>query len=145
MKKFMMFLAVLGLLMFAGSAFAQEQGQGGGDHPRGEGHGGQHGGMMNSEAMLDHMSKELNLTDDQKAKVKTILEDQRKQMEELRNDQNSSQEDRRSKMQEIRKSTEEKINGVLNDEQKKKFEEMRKRGPGQGHGEHHGEGDHPQQ
>jgi Spy/CpxP family protein refolding chaperone len=138
-------LAVLGLLSFASNAMAQEQGQGGG---QGQGQGGGRGGRggFSPEAQLDRMSKELNLTDDQKTKIKPILEDGRKQMEALRDDTASSRDDKIAKMQEIRKGQDEKIKAVLTDEQKKKFDEMRKQGPGgrrgEGHEGHEG-GDQP--
>ena len=56
--------------------------------------------MPTVDDQLKHLTKKLNLSDDQQAKLKPILEDQRKQMDGIRNDSSLSREDRFSKMQE---------------------------------------------
>ncbi len=125
MKRLMM-IAVSALLLMGLSAFAQEaqpaQGQGG------EGQGQRRGGMMMSpEQRANRLAEQLSLSDDQKAKVQKIYEDAAKDMQGM---QGASREERMAKMQE----TNEKVKGVLNDDQKKKFDEMqqqmRQRGPG---------------
>jgi protein CpxP len=84
------------------------------------------------------MSTELNLTDDQKTKIKPILEDQSKQMQQLRQDTSSSSEDRRAKMKQIHESTMSQVRPILNADQQKKLEEMMSRRPERGE-KHHGE------
>jgi protein CpxP len=127
-----------GLLSFglsAGNAFAQDtqdappppssgqqSGQGTG---RGMGRGMGHGPMGSVDDQIKHLSKKLNLTDDQQAKLKPILEDQRKQMEAIHSDSSLSREDRFSKMQALRQSSDAQIKGVLNEEQQKNFDKMR--------------------
>ena len=91
-----------------------------GHHQRGEG--------MTADAQLEHMSQALNLTDDQKTKIKPILEDSMKQMQQLRQDTSLSQEDRRAKMQQIHESAMSQIKPILTDDQQKKLESMH--GPG---------------
>ena len=81
--------------------------------------------MPTVDDQLKHLTKKLNLSDDQQAKLKPILEDQRKQMDGIRNDSSLSREDRFSKMQEIRQSSDTQIKSVLNDDQQKNFDEMR--------------------
>jgi Spy/CpxP family protein refolding chaperone len=89
---------------------------------------------------LEMLTKRLNLTTDQQTQVKSIDEDTGKQMMAVRNDTSLSQDDRRSKMLGIRKASQEKIRGVLTDEQKTKYdallteqqERMKERGGGQG-------------
>ena len=128
------------VLAMSVSAFCQNapDTQSGQDHHgRGEGMG--RGRGMTADEQLDQMSKALNLTDDQKAKLKPILEDTHKQMQQLMQDQSLSREDRRNKMQQIHESAMSQAKGILTDEQFKKLQEMHKSG-GEGHGEGHGHG-----
>lgn len=101
--------------------------------------------MMNSDEMLDHMSKELNLTDDQKTKIKPILEEQMKQMQDARESTSGSQQDRRAKMKQIHENTMSQIRPILNSDQQKKLEEMmsRRGERGEGH-QHSGDTSNPQ-
>jgi len=75
--------------------------------PNGPGPGGPGGGFRGRmEPNVDEIAKNLNLTDDQKAKVKAALDARRqKMMEAFQNNQNgqngASQEDRRAKRQAI--------------------------------------------
>lgn len=73
---------------------------------------------------LEMMTKRLNLTADQQAQVKSIQQDTREQMMALRNDSTLSQDQRQAKMMDVRKSSQDKIRGVLTDEQKPKFDAM---------------------
>lgn len=81
-------------------------------------------GRMGGERQLDRMTKELNLSPDQVSQIKAFNEDARKQAMAVRDDSSLSQQDRRSKMMDIRKVSREKIRGVLNDDQKTKFDAM---------------------
>jgi len=80
-------------------------------------------GMMT----IDSLSKQLDLTEDQKAKIKPILEDMQKKMSDLRKDASVAQEDRRAKMKEIRDGVSAKFKEILTAEQFAKWEKM---GPG---------------
>jgi Spy/CpxP family protein refolding chaperone len=81
--------------------------------------------MESVDDQIKHLSKKLNLSDDQQAKLKPIFEDQRKQMEAIHNDSSLSREDRFSKMQALRESSDAQIKGVLSEEQQKSFDKMR--------------------
>jgi protein CpxP len=81
--------------------------------------------MESVDDQIKHLSKKLNLTDDQQAKLKPILEDQRKQMEQIHGDSSLSREDRFSKMQALRQSADTQIKSVLTEEQQKSFDKMR--------------------
>jgi Spy/CpxP family protein refolding chaperone len=116
----------LSLAAFAQSTPDTQSGQG--EH-QGRGH-----GPMSVDAQLDHMSQALNLTDDQKAKIKPILEEQSKKMHDLMQDSSVSQEDRRAKFQEIHEDTMSKVRPLLNDDQQKKMDAMMKERRGEGHG-----------
>ncbi|HZQ21185.1 MAG TPA: hypothetical protein VFA90_21115 [Terriglobales bacterium] len=85
------------------------------------------GRMMSPEDRTEHLSKALNLTDDQKSKVLSIYQDEQKQMEALRSDNSTSREDHWSKMKQIHENTVSQIKGTLNEDQAKKFDEMQQR------------------
>jgi len=88
---------------------------------------GQHGyghNHFDPEKRAAMLTKQLNLSADQKAKVTDILKSEQSQMESLRSDTSGSQEDRRSKMMEIHKSSNEQIRALLDPDQQKKWEEI---------------------
>jgi protein CpxP len=70
---------------------------------------------------LERLSKELNLTDEQKAKVKPISEEQTKQMLATQEDSSLTQEQKHDKMKQIHETTHSQINDILTPEQQKKF------------------------
>jgi len=134
MKKLNLILSITAMLIFGATAFAaapqdaQSSQQPSAQSKTGHGHGageGQGRGMgMNPDAMLEHMSKELNLTDDQKTKIKPILEDQSKQMQDLRQNTSASEQDRHAKMKQIHESTMSQLRPILTSDQQKKLDEM---------------------
>ncbi len=155
MKKLNLILSMAAMLIFSAAAFAgtpqdaqssqqpsAQSGTGQG-HGAAEGHG--RGMMMNADEMLEHMSKELNLTDDQKTKIKPILDEQMKQMQDARQSTSGSQQDRRAKMKQIHENTMSQIRPILNSDQQKKLDEMMShRGErGEGH-QHSGDSSNPQ-
>lgn len=80
---------------------------------------GRHGGHQ-----LEMLTKRLNLSPDQVTQIKAINEDTRTQSMAVRSDQSLSQAERRSKMMDIRKTSQDKIRAVLNDDQKAKYDAM---------------------
>ena len=146
-KQILISLLVLALAaMLSVTMVAQQPDQNAGQNGehRGEHMGGPRGGSMNSQAMLDHMTKELNLSSDQQTKIKTILDDGQKQAESIRSDSSLSQQDRMTKMRELHKSTMDQVKAQLTADQQTKFDEMQKKMMG-GPGGHRGGpgGDHP--
>lgn len=124
MKKFTVLVLTLASLIVGGVALQAQNAEGG---KRG-GPGGP-GGRMDPAARLEQMAQALNLTAEQKTKLKAIFEEQQKEMEAIPADQ------RREKMREVMMKYREKIAAVLTAEQKEKFEQMRpQRGPGGGEG-----------
>jgi Spy/CpxP family protein refolding chaperone len=137
-----------------GVAFAQNaQGQSGPDQssqaPSGQTESGPSSGrdrhmgrhrMRSVDDQVKHMTRKLNLSDDQQAKLKPILEDQRTQMEQIRSDSSLSRDDRFSKMKSVHENSMGQIKSILNEDQQKKFEQMQEkrrehmghRGPGNG-------------
>jgi hypothetical protein len=70
------------------------------------------------------LTQELNLSSDQQGKVKTILTDQRQQAMGVVGDQNLSRADKMEKIRAIRESSISKVRNSLNDDQKKKLDQM---------------------
>lgn len=89
--------------------------------------GGPRGPGMRSRPDFGRIAEQLNLTDDQKPKVKAILDDQQEQMRGLWQDQDMSREDRMAKMKSIREDTDAKLKAVLTADQFQKFQDMRPR------------------
>jgi len=83
-----------------------------------------HQETMTPEAMVEHLSTQLNLTEDQKAKIKPMAEDVYKQMNEVHRDSSLSEQERREKIREIHESALGQVKTILNPEQQKKLDEM---------------------
>lgn len=92
---------------------------------QGKGHGmGQGHGMMNVDEHMDMLAKRLNLTEDQKAKIRPILEQHLKNADAIRKDQSLSPEQKHAKMKASMDAAHAEIDPILNDEQKKELEQM---------------------
>ena len=117
--------SILTIIVFlaAGLAFAQPSQESQTPTPD------KHPGLHHEESADQHLqmlSEKLNLTDDQKAKLRPILQDQMLQMKAVREDSSLSEEQKRAKMKSIHESSHDQINAVLTPEQQAKFEQMRK-------------------
>jgi protein CpxP len=131
----LIFLATLALgawLTLSPAAFAQDATNTPPAAPPGGGPPGH--GMGGRGPNFDMIAQRLNLTEDQKPKVKAILDEQRQKMRELRQNQDLSREDRMAKMKSIREDTDTKLKAVLTPEQFHQWQEMesRRRGPRNG-------------
>jgi len=91
-------------------------------HPKGR-----HERMGREQSVDDrvkYLTKELNLTEEQRARIKSALEDEQKWMSSLKQDSPLSPEDRRAKFEEIKKDTSQQIRRILNKDQLKKYDEL---------------------
>lgn len=70
------------------------------------------------------VAKELNITDDQKETLQAIQQDMREAMREMFQGGGGDREAMQKKMEEFRKSNDNKITKMLSDEQKSKWKEM---------------------
>lgn len=77
------------------------------------------------ETHLQMLTEKLNLTDEQKAKLKPILQDQEQQLKAVRDDTSLSQEQKIAKKKAIHESFHDQINSVLTPEQQDKFKQMK--------------------
>lgn len=76
------------------------------------------------------MVEKLNLTEDQKTKIKPIMEEEMKAMAAVRDDESLAKGARREKIIEIIKRTRDQIRPLLTPEQQKTLDEMKERGQG---------------
>jgi Spy/CpxP family protein refolding chaperone len=116
MKK--LFVSALIAIAVVGSASAQDQ------HPRREGGFGRH---------HNGAFQQLNLTDEQKAEMKTINEDFKKQFAELQKNEDITVREWKSKMKSIREDHRNKVQQVLTDEQKASMQKLRQDRKGKMH------------
>jgi len=89
--------------------------------PPDEGHGHRHFDPAKRTEML---TKQLQLTSDQQAKVLDILKSEQSQAEGVRSDSSLSRDDRRSKMMDIHKASDDQIRALLDADQQKKWDAM---------------------
>jgi periplasmic protein CpxP/Spy len=104
-----------------------------------------HHGPPDPAQRAAHLTKQLNLTSDQQAKVQGILQSEQSQMQSARQDTSTSQQDRRAKMIDIRKSTDAQIRAVLDSNQQKNWDEMQANRQQWGQNHHGGPGGSDQQ
>jgi hypothetical protein len=91
-------------------------------------------GLPSVEEQLKVLTEKLNLTGDQRAKIKPIMKELHDATEKLIQDEHMTQEERLAKVRPLRMKANEKIRTFLDDDQKKKLDQYLQ-GP---HGEMHG-------
>jgi len=122
MRKLLCSIALTGLLGFGMTGFAQDQSTAPAPPmhgPRGQG--------FSPDKQLEHLTKTLNLTSDQQMQIKPILENQQQQMMQLHQDTSLSRDDKMAKAKSLHADTTGKIEAVLNDQQKQKYEAMQQK------------------
>ncbi len=129
MRSTLLALTLSGMLASGACAYAQDQD----NSPPPQGQWGQGPHRMDPDRQLQRLTHELSLSSDQQSQIKPLLVDQQQKMQALFQDQSLAQEDRRAKAKSIRDDTHSKIEALLTDEQKPKYEAMEQRmnrGPG---------------
>lgn len=81
-------------------------------------------GQSNIDNQVNILAEQLNLTKDQQEKVRSILVDQHEQAMTLVRDNTLSRDDKIAKIHTLRDGTINKVRGVLNADQKPKFDAM---------------------
>jgi protein CpxP len=117
----------LALSLSCGAAFAQQtQDQAPPQQaPLTEGHG-HHHHAPNPQKQAEHLSKKLNLTADQTAKIEPILAQRDQQMQALWQNQQLAPEDRHQQMRSINQTAEQQMAGVLSPDQLAQLKAMRR-------------------
>ncbi len=105
---------------------------------QGQGHGHGMGQGMDPEQHFQMMSQKLNLTDEQKAKIKPIFDQHMKDRQAIMSDQSLTVDQKHAKMKESMDATHSRIEAILTPEQKKQFAQMMQ----DMHGDHKGMGMH---
>jgi Spy/CpxP family protein refolding chaperone len=93
---------------------------------------------------LKVLTSKLDLTDDQQATIKPILEGLHDATVKISEDHNLSREERLAKVRPLRYKAHDQILAILNDEQKKKFEQYMQGPHAEVHGKLSGEASSPQ-
>jgi len=86
-----------------------------------------------AEKRLKRMSKRLNLTDDQKEKIRPILQDEEKQVAALEGDSTLSPQQKHKKMREIHIASRSQMDGILTPDQKTQMPPAKTGGGGHRH------------
>jgi Spy/CpxP family protein refolding chaperone len=106
------FLAMGTILMFALTVVAQQSTTKPGD------------GVPTVEKHLKVLSEKLDLTGDQQAKIKPILREMHDGTQKLVQDESMTREERQDKVRACREKADKKIREILNDDQKKKLDQL---------------------
>ena len=87
----------------------------------------QHGGMkgpMSPDKELTRLTRQLSLTSDQQSQIKPILQDRHDKMMQMHQDTSMSRQDMMAKMKTLDEDSNSKLEAVLTDQQKPKYEKM---------------------
>jgi|GEM_PF-428750 len=84
-----------------------------------------HSGMRPGGPMAERMNKELGLTEEQQAKIKSQMEKRREQAKAIMEDKSLSPDQRREKLEALRKEDKAEMDNILTAKQKAEFEKMR--------------------
>jgi predicted RND superfamily exporter protein len=109
-----MYVMLVALLVMSMSAFAQQQ--------RGERNERQQ--SITPEARAEQMKKDLDLTADQKAKVKVLFETQQKEMEKLRTEAQGDQANRREQATQLREKWDKELEKIIGKEKMAKHKAL---------------------
>ena len=85
---------------------------------------GDHSGVPTAEGQLTFLAAKLDLTGDQQEKIKPILQELHDVTVKLVQDETMSREERQSKVRDSRYTADKKIRSVLNDDQKRKLDQI---------------------
>ena len=90
------------------------------------------------EKRLEKLSQQLNLTDEQKAKIRPLLKREGERIKEVRSNTSLSQGEAQRRIQSIRRDTNQRIREFLTPDQKKQWQEDRQQQRGGPQGGEHG-------
>jgi len=111
-------LAIGTMLMFALTTLAQQT------TTNIDAHGGSGGGVPTVQGQLKVLTEKLDLTGDQQAKIKPILQELHDATQKLMQDESLSREERLDKVRPQRYKADKQIREILNDDQKKKLDQL---------------------
>jgi Spy/CpxP family protein refolding chaperone len=112
-------LAIGTILLTALATTAQQPATSASTKSSGEG-----AGVPTAEGQLTFLAAKLDLTSDQQEKIKPVLQALHDTTVTLVQDENMSREERQSKVRDSRFTADKKIRAILNDDQKKKLDQL---------------------
>lgn len=124
MKRLPVSLAFALAVAFTGHALAQQADQAGTAPPPANG---QHMHQFDPQTQLQRLTKQLQLTPDQQAKIGPMLQQRDQQLQALRADTTLKPADRRAKTMSLVQDSESQIGGVLTPEQRDKWKAAREK------------------
>lgn len=80
---------------------------------------------FSAQTRVEAMSKQLNLTDEQKSKLTALYDEEFKQMQSIRAESSADPSKRQEKLRALRQENEKKLKAILTPEQWTKWEEVR--------------------
>lgn len=134
--------AAVAIALSTGAALAQQPAPGPDGNP---GPGGQwHHRQPNPQREVKHLTKVLNLTPDQAAKLEPVLANRDQQMQAIRGNGQLTQQDARQQMRALHQSTEQQLATILTPDQLQQMKQMHHGPHGQGGGRGQWQGSQPQ-
>ena len=125
-------LMSMATLAFAGVGAQQESPTPSNPPNEGAGPGGKAGRGGNVENRMERLSRQLNLTDEQKEKIRPLLKHEAERIKEVRGNTSLTQGEARRRIAMIRRNTNQHIAEFLTPDQKKQLQEMREERRGGG-------------
>ena len=117
-------------LMFATSAFAQQGNAAGSSSDNSSNtqssSGRVRGAHRGGGKRMKHVAKELNLTEDQKAKMKSSMQAQHQQMKAIQGDTSLSADQKKAKVKELHEQSRADFQAMLTPDQQQKWQEIKK-------------------
>jgi len=80
--------------------------------------------MPDPQKQTARLSRKLQLTPDQAAKIEPILQSRQQQMQQIRADASSSPHDQHQKMRALKQDTDSQIQAILTDSQRQQYQQM---------------------
>ncbi len=117
-------LAIGTMLMFALTTVAQQTTTQPGGPAKGVSGDAHDGGVPTVEGHLKVLTEKLDLTGDQQVKIKPILQELHDATQKLVQDESKSREERLGKVRACREKADKKIREILNEDQKKKLDQL---------------------
>jgi Spy/CpxP family protein refolding chaperone len=116
-------LAIATMLMFALSVPAQQTAVAPGEKPD-QGQNAAPAGMPTVDQHLKVLSDKLDLTAEQQAEIRPILQQMQDSFQKIRQDTSLSDQERHDRMKAVHAQADKQARPILNDEQKKKLDEL---------------------
>ena len=120
MKRLMLASLSLAFGLAAAPVLAQQDAPAAQGQAHGQGH-------MDPQEQLQKLTRRLQLTTDQQAKIGAILQDRQQQVQSVRGDSSLKPVDKRARLKSLMDDTQSSISAVLTDQQRQRWTQMREK------------------